>query len=65
MDMKTQAFAKEEDGNSREILRCSGCDRVLTDSKESVRSRKQVMCVSCYESLLNPFPKCCSSGAVI
>ena len=63
--MKAEAVAIDEDKNVREIVRCSGCDRVLTNPKESVRSRKRVMCVSCYESLLNPFQKRCCSGAVI
>jgi len=63
--MKTDAVVKDAEKNTREIVTCSCCDRVLTNPKESVRSRKRVMCVSCYESLLNPFQKRCCSGAVI
>jgi formylmethanofuran dehydrogenase subunit E len=63
--MKADAVAKNEEKNVREILICSGCERVITDPRESVRSRKSVMCVACYESLLNPFEKCCSGGAAI
>lgn len=63
--MKAEAAPKEPENNIREIVNCSFCDRVLTNPNESVRSRKRVMCVSCYESLLDPFPKCCCSGAVI
>jgi hypothetical protein len=64
-DMKTDAVVKDAEKNTREIVTCSCCDRVLTNPKESVRSRQRVMCVSCYESLLNPFQKSCCSGAVI
>jgi hypothetical protein len=63
--MKPDAVLKDDKRTVREIVTCSCCDRVLTNPKESVRSRKQVMCVSCYESLLNPFQKGCCSGAVI
>jgi len=63
--MKADAVLKDDKNNIREVVTCSCCERVLTNPKESVRSRKRVICVSCYESLLNPFQKCCSSGAVI
>jgi len=63
--MKDDAVPKEDKGNLRETVTCSCCDRVLTNPKESVRSHNRVICVSCYESLLNPFQKCCSSGAAI
>jgi formylmethanofuran dehydrogenase subunit E len=63
--MKADAALKDDKTNIREIVTCSRCDRVLTNPKESVRSRKQVICVSCYESLLNPFQKSCCSGAAI
>lgn len=64
-EMKADAALKERENDIREIVRCSCCDRVLTNPNESVRSRKRVMCVSCYESLLDPFQKPCCSGAVI
>jgi hypothetical protein len=63
--MKPEMAVKDTEKSAREIVTCSCCDRVLTNPKESVRSRQRVMCVSCYESLLNPFQKCCCSGAVI
>jgi hypothetical protein len=65
VDVKADAALKDDKSNISEIVTCSCCDRVLTNPKESVRSRKRVMCVTCYESLLNPFQKCCSGGAAI
>lgn len=61
--MKTETV-DEKDGKSA-VVTCSCCDRVLTNPKEAVHSCKRVMCVSCYESLLNPFQKRCCSGAVL
>jgi hypothetical protein len=63
--MKPEMAVKDTEKNAREIVTCSCCDRVLTNPKESVRSRQRVMCVSCYESLLNPFQKSCCIGAGI
>ncbi len=63
--MKAEAAAKKEDRKTEEVVKCSSCDRTLKNDSEWVRSRQSVMCVTCYESLLNPFPKCCSGGALI
>lgn len=63
--MKAEAVERDEEKKAEEIVRCSCCDRTLKNSSEAIRSRKSVMCVSCYESLLNPFPKCCNGGALI
>ena len=63
--MKTEALDARDSSNIRDTVKCSCCERTLSDPKEWVRSRKSVMCVTCYESLLNPFPKCCSGGAAI
>ena len=63
--MKTEAVGRIEEKKAEEIVKCSCCDRTLKNSSEVIRSRKRVMCVSCYESLLNPFPKCCNGGALI
>jgi hypothetical protein len=65
VDMKDDAVLKKDESNRRTIVTCSCCDRVLTNPKEFVHSRKRVICASCYESLLNPFQKRCCSGAVI
>lgn len=63
--MKTEAIIKKDEKKAEEAVKCSCCDRTLKSASEWVRSRKSVMCVSCYESLLNPFPKCCSGSAFV
>jgi hypothetical protein len=63
--MKLEAFVNKDEKKAEEAVKCSCCDRTLKNSSDWVRSRKSVMCVSCYESLLNPFPKCCSGGALL
>jgi hypothetical protein len=64
--MKAEAVIKKsDDKKADEVIKCSSCDRTLKSASEWVRSRKSVMCVSCYESLLNPFSKCCSGGALL
>jgi len=63
--MKAEAVVKKDEEKAEEVVKCGCCDRTLKNSSEWVRSRKSVMCVACYESLLNPFPKCCSGGALI
>jgi hypothetical protein len=62
--MKADAVKKNET-RAEGVVKCSCCDRTLKNPSERVRSRKRVMCVSCYESLLNPFQKCCSGSALI
>jgi hypothetical protein len=63
--MKAEAVVKMDKKTPAEIVKCSYCDRILKNSSEWIRSRQSVMCVPCYESLLNPFPKCCTGGAAI
>jgi len=63
--MQAEAVEKKVRKKAEEIVKCSCCDRTLKTFSEGIRSRKSVMCVSCYESLLNPFPKCCDGGALI
>lgn len=63
--MKAEGVEKKDQEKAEEIVRCSSCDRTLKNASEAIRSRKSVMCVPCYESLLNPFPKCCNGGALI
>jgi formylmethanofuran dehydrogenase subunit E len=63
--MKPEAVGKEVETKIRESVRCSCCNRAITNPKESVRSRQRVMCVACYESLLNPSHHCCCSGAAV
>lgn len=61
--MKPEAIDKKNEKTA--VVTCSSCDRILTNPKEAVHSRKRVMCVACYESLLNPFQESCCSGAVL
>jgi hypothetical protein len=63
--MKAEAVLKKDEKDARESVKCINCERMLKDPSEGVRSGKSVMCVSCYESLLNPFPKCCTGGAAM
>lgn len=63
--MRIEAVSEKENEGAKEIMKCISCERTLKDPSEWVRSCKTVMCVSCYESLLNPFPKCCTGGAGI
>ena len=65
LGMKAEALVKKDEKKAEDVVKCSCCDRTLKNASEWVRSRKSVMCVSCYESLLNPFPKCCGGGALI
>jgi hypothetical protein len=65
VEMKADAALKNDTRDTRDMITCSCCDRVITNPKESVHSRQRVICVSCYESLLNPFQKICCSGAAI
>jgi hypothetical protein len=62
--MEAEAVGKTEERPVEEVVTCSWCDRRMKNPSEWIRSRKRVMCVSCYESLLNPFPKCCNGGAL-
>jgi len=58
--MKTEALDDRDASTIRDTVKCSCCERTLSDPREWVRSRKSVMCVACYENLLNPLAKCCS-----
>lgn len=47
------------------LPRCEGCDRLLADPSEQVRSGRRTMCLDCYERLIDPFPKRCHAGLLI
>jgi hypothetical protein len=64
-DMETEAMVTKREGKLDEIQACCLCDRLLKNPSEWIRSRNRVICVSCYESLLNPFPKCCAGSAAV
>jgi hypothetical protein len=63
--MKAEALDVRDGSKMPDTVKCSCCERILTDPKQWVRSRKSVMCAACYESLLNPFPRCLSGGAAV
>jgi hypothetical protein len=62
--MEAKAVGKPNERSVEEVVTCSCCDRRMKNPSEWIRSRKSVICVACYESLLNPFPKCCNGGAL-
>jgi len=63
--MRSEGVEKKNEEIGEGVMTCSCCNRTLKNASEAIRSRKSVMCVSCYESLINPFPKCCSGSALI
>jgi hypothetical protein len=63
--MEAVSAVKKNERTEEEVVTCSCCDRRMKNPAEWVRSRRRVICVACYEGLLNPFPKCCSGGAGI
>jgi hypothetical protein len=48
-------------GTKRE--KCSLCNQTFKSSADLVRSGKDRLCMSCYQSLLDPFPRLCCDGA--
>jgi hypothetical protein len=66
--MITKPSLKDETKTPRtsvEAARCFSCERALKDSSEWVRSGKKTMCLDCYESLIDPFPKRCHAGLLL
>jgi hypothetical protein len=56
---------KEADADRSEMKseKCSLCNQTFKSSADLVRSAKDRLCVSCYQSLLDPFPRLCCDGA--
>ena len=56
---------KEADAGRSEVKseKCSLCNQTFKSSADLVRSGKDRLCVSCYQSLLDPFPRLCCDGA--
>jgi hypothetical protein len=50
---------KDQDVPVTEAQKCFCCGRKVKSATEGVRSGPRVMCDSCYETLLNPFPRHC------
>jgi hypothetical protein len=63
--MKTELVAKRIEERVDEAVACCACDRRMKNPAEWISSRNRVICVACYESLLNPFAKSCGSGAAV
>ncbi len=43
---------------------CASCGLVLKDPEHAaIGGRGFCLCSGCYEALLNPYPRCCASGA--
>jgi len=61
--MKAEALVKKAERKVDEAAVCCSCDRTIKNPSEWIRSRNRVICVACYESLLNPFPKCCAGDS--
>jgi hypothetical protein len=56
---------KEADAHRSEMesKKCSLCNQTFKSSANLVRSGKDRLCMSCYQSLLDPFPRLCCDGA--
>jgi len=56
---------KEADARPSEMKseKCSLCNQTFKSSADLVRSGKDRLCVSCYQNLLDPFPRLCCDGA--
>jgi protein-arginine kinase activator protein McsA len=56
---------KEVDARRSEIKseKCTLCNQTFKSSADLVRSGKDRLCMSCYQSLLDPFPRLCCDGA--
>ncbi len=48
---------------AREVV-CASCGIVLKDPERTLGGRGFCLCSGCYEALLNPYPRCCTSGAI-
>jgi len=65
--MKREGIVDKEDDARRPEMKsekCSLCNQTFKSSADLVRSGKDRLCVSCYQSLLDPFPRLCCDGAV-
>jgi hypothetical protein len=49
----------EEDLKRTDAPKCVCCGHKVKSATEGVGSGRTVLCTSCYETLLNPFPKLC------
>lgn len=64
--MKTDRWGKSEPGPSAmdtHLLTCSHCHQSFKSEFDLVRSGNNTLCIACYESLIEPFPRLCCDGA--
>jgi len=64
--MKREGIVDKEDDARRPEMKsekCSLCNQTFKSSADLVRSGQDRLCVSCYQSLLDPFPRLCCDGA--
>jgi hypothetical protein len=45
------------------LLTCSHCHQSFKSEFDLVRSGNNTLCIACYESLIEPFPRLCCDGA--
>jgi hypothetical protein len=50
-------------GATTDACTCSHCLRTYKSPSQLVCSGERVLCASCYERLIDPFPRLCCSGA--
>jgi hypothetical protein len=63
--MEAKVCERMNERKADERLACCMCDRTLKNPSEWIRSRNRVICVVCYESLLNPLEKCSACGSAV
>jgi hypothetical protein len=64
--MKIDWCEKSESGPSAvgaNPCTCSHCNQTFKSEFDLVRSATGALCVACYESLIEPFPRLCCDGA--
>ena len=53
---------KKAEPTAGETPKCFCCGVRIRSAADGVRSGGKTLCASCYETLLNPFPKLCCAG---
>jgi hypothetical protein len=64
--MRLDSCCKTDAGLSMETTdacTCSHCLRTFKSGADLVRSGNGVLCIGCYERLIDPYPRLCCDGA--
>jgi hypothetical protein len=64
--MTIDRFEKSEPGKSTATAKpftCSHCNQSFKSEFDLVRSGNGTLCIACYESLIEPFPRLCCGSA--